>query len=354
VAADDDTRDPRALAREAARLAKEPGGARLDRKTLFYMVSRESFRDGAVDRTENVLLNRLRSFLRLDKKVAREIGKLARHEFKRGKIEPGGSLAPRELYRKVCERALADAVLDAHEREMLAGLADLLDLEEAEADEILARAEGWSRQRRGGEGKEAEDAAEEDDDEVAGKSAEVIALERKKSLEVDQEGLLEQWKLLSAEGRAPEPRPRTALEKIGGGAGIFCLTLTWASMVVLTLLFVAPVQELRGVVERREVLVDPGPMGESRSVVFWVRGKRFVSAVPGLVRWLRPGDQLLVRSRRLVGERVYLQEVRQLRESPRGYRYEDFGLWIAMGLSSTFVLLGLLGFGFAVRRPRGP
>lgn len=321
-------------------------GERLDRRTLFLMVCREVWRDGEVDDRDNSLLNRLRKFLRLEKPVARKLGKIARTEYKKGKLEPGGALAPRELYRKVCERAFDDAVLDSHERDMLAGLAKLLDLTPDEAGEILDRAEDWAVKKRDAAGlHDSQTLRQTGDHEIRGKSAREIRVERRQSLEISAP-LEEDW----AQVQRPVTRPRTALEKLGGPLGIFFLTLTWGSMVLLTMLFVTPADEIQGVVERREVLREGARPEVATGLDFWVDGRRFRTRVPGLIRYVQPGDAVRLKVRKVAGRGFYLQEVRQVRESPRGYLYEDFGYSLSLALSTAFVMGGLIGFGFAVRR----
>ncbi len=324
--------------------AGAPGGAsagpeRLDRRSLFHLVCRETFRDGEIDEAENKLLNRLRKFLRLDRETARQLGKLARHEWKLGNLPPGGTLQPRELYRKVCERAWADAVLDENEKKLLSGLARLLKLSDQEAGDLLARAEQWAGALR------------KDPDEVLaaepgeeGLSSREIARERLQAIK-DSVSVLD-WKLVE---KAPPPPPPPLKERLGGWRGITMLVWVWLSMVVLTWLSMVPARGLRGAVAGREYDRDRGMLA------FTVEGVRFETREPGLIRWVRIGDRVQIRYRNLPGSGTpWIDSIVQLREGRKGYRYDDYGPDLARAAGALGVVFGLMGFALATRRRPTP
>lgn len=322
-------------------VARPKDAKRLNRRTLFLETCREIWRKGEVSEEENRLLNRLRKFLRLDKDLARRLAKTAKAEFKAGKLAPGEGLQPGLLYRKICERAWADAVLDAHEQQMLEGLAALLELDPQDAEDIQERARSWSEQRLS----QSSDAPSVDMSTFEGQDSESIGDARRDELAQSSGGLMT-WRRV--EGGAG--RPQTLWDSVGRGPGAACMAVVWLAVLALTYLFVVPAQEVTGVVQRRRVEAREGLAGKRFRLTFWVRGKAYRTRQPGLLRYLRPGDRLRLLVRDLWGVGPYLQEVRQLRTRPRGYLYEDHSYLVALGGLTLVVLSSLVGFGFAVRR----
>lgn len=312
-------------------------GERLDRKTLFLTVARAAFRDGALSEEENKLLNRLRKFLKLDKDVASELARTARHEFRDGKLDAGlGEMRPHELFRMTCEAAWEDGRLDEHERRYLTGVARILKLSEADEADLMARVEAAARPPPAEPGPAGEQVIRIEPEEPARTASGKIA----KPHGLTVSGLL-QMKEISPE--APRPPPG-ALDAIGGRAGAAWFAVLWLALLGVVYLVLLPVRRLEGIVARTEAKKAPVRLE------FEVEGQRFATTQRDLARAIRPGDRLELVVREAVGLGIFLERVEQKRSRGRGYLYEDFGYPIALGGAGAAATLALIGMALAIRR----
>lgn len=110
------------------RLEGEPkeGPPRLNRRNLFLLAARDAFRDGQLDAQERAFLEKFAVALHIPNRDARSYLKVARAEHAAGKLQPGGSLDPKMVFKRACALAHAKGRIDGEEREILGSFSDAL------------------------------------------------------------------------------------------------------------------------------------------------------------------------------------------------------------------------------------
>ncbi len=107
------------------------GRPELDARNLFLLVARECFRDGLVDAADNLVLNRLCRFLRVDGSLMVRLMATVRNEFLDGRLPLGDALDRRDVFLRACRFAREMGDVSIRAGRLLAGLAQILELEPA-------------------------------------------------------------------------------------------------------------------------------------------------------------------------------------------------------------------------------
>lgn len=111
----------------------------LGTRSLFRLACLEVFRDGQVDEPERELLKRLQQALRIPPEAAQGILAEARTYCLENPSPEAGPLEPETLFDLASQLAWADGELEDREQKILLALGQVLALEPARCQEILAR-----------------------------------------------------------------------------------------------------------------------------------------------------------------------------------------------------------------------
>lgn len=110
----------------------------LSREGLFALVCDEAMKDGVLEPFERELLTRLAGFLKLSPDHARDALAEAKARFDRGELGTVRPLEPGALYAKALHVVMEDGVVDDLERKLLAGVRQLLGIDDEQHRCVMA------------------------------------------------------------------------------------------------------------------------------------------------------------------------------------------------------------------------
>jgi len=120
---------------------------RLSCARFFQIVADELFQKGFVDQSENLILQRLSRFLRLEPSVALAVARAAQQKARPGGGGPIGSMEPVLLYERIVTKVLAYGPAGSRENQMLKAIRLLTAIPDSLHDALIER-----RRSKGGSG----------------------------------------------------------------------------------------------------------------------------------------------------------------------------------------------------------